>query len=68
MMKIQPNESETYYLTYDELPEGDYTVNFKVYYMQVGANGKFDPSNPKLRITEVASHSESVTVSTPEPL
>ena len=64
--RLQPNESETYYLTYDELPEGEYTVNYKVYYMQVGANGKFDPSNPKLRITEVASHSETVTVSTPD--
>ena len=63
--RLQPNESETYYLTYDNLPEGEYTVNYKVYYMQVGANGKFDPSNPKLRITEVDSHTETVSVSAP---
>lgn len=63
--RMQPNERETYTLTYDSLANGDYTVTYKVYYMQKGANGKFDPSNPKLLITEVASHSETVTVAAP---
>ena len=64
--RLQPNETESYYLHYENLAPGDYTVSYKVYYMQVGANGKFDPSNPKLRITEFNDVND-VTVTIPAP-
>ena len=63
--RLQPNESEKYTLLYDNLDAGDYNVTYEVYYMQKGANGKFDPSNPTLMITDVASHSEIVTIPAP---
>jgi hypothetical protein len=71
--RLLPNETETYNLTYDDLNSGMYTVTYKIYYLQKGANGKF-PTNAdgfldnkenikkKLLISEVGSYSERIVV------
>ena len=70
--RLSPNETETYTLTYNILGKTGVKVEYKVYYMQKGANGKFivDPAtgflnqavsdSKKLLVTEVASHTETV--------
>jgi len=64
--RLQPNEGEDYAINYNNLPAGDYTVSYKVYYMQKGANGKFVPTNPTLIITEMYSDEANVTI--PDPI
>jgi len=65
--RLSPNETETYTLTYDITGTTAVTVEYRVYYMQKGANGKFivDPATgfldqaasdaKKLLVTEVYS-------------
>jgi hypothetical protein len=61
--RLSPNETETYTLSYDVTGlTGDLTVTYKVYYMQKGANGKFDLTNASLLITEVGTKTETVTI------
>lgn len=71
--RLLPNEKETYTLTYAALAGGEYTVTYKVYYMQKGANGVFPTASDgflddalnlekKLLISEVASHAQTVSV------
>ena len=68
--RLSPNETETYTLTYDIAGATAVTVEYRVYYMQKGANGKFivDPATgfldqaasdaKKLLVTEVYSSGE----------
>lgn len=74
--RLLPNEEEVYTLDYDVAGASSVTVTYKVYYMQKGANGKFltgvdgfldqaASDAKKLLVTEVASHSETVTVAAP---
>lgn len=65
--RLSPNETETYTLTYTVPGSAAVTVEYRVYYMQKGANGKFivDPATgfldqaasdaKKLLVTEVYS-------------
>lgn len=69
--RLSPNETETYTVNYTIDPNKTYTVTYKVYYMQKGANGQF-PDTPegwldetvnaakKLLITEVYSDTKTV--------
>lgn len=72
--RLLPNEKETYTINYTGLADGEYTVTYKVYYMQKGANGTFPTAadgfldndvniEKKLLITEVGSYDANVTVS-----
>lgn len=72
--RLSPNETETYTLTYDIATKTGIKVEYRVYYMQKGANGKFPKGSDgflkkledmtdnekKLLITEVASHIETL--------
>uniref|UniRef100_UPI003564B19B hypothetical protein n=1 Tax=Sulfurovum sp. TaxID=1969726 RepID=UPI003564B19B len=69
--RLSPNETETYLLVYDIVGKTGVKVEYKVYYMQKGANGKFIAGedgwlnqavsdDKKLLVTEVASHSETL--------
>ncbi len=69
--RLSPNETETYLLVYDIVGKTGVKVEYKVYYMQKGANGKFIAGEDgfldqaasdakKLLVTEVASHSETL--------
>ena len=74
--RLQPNEREEYAINYNSLPNGEYTVIFKVYYLQKGANGQFPEGEDGFLkpvsemtdtekshiITEMASHETTVTV------
>ena len=74
--RLQPNEREEYKLNYNSLPDGEYTVTFKVYYLQKGANGQFPEGEDGFLkptsemtdtekshiITEMDSHETTVTV------
>ncbi|GIU00273.1 hypothetical protein TSL6_07790 [Sulfurovum sp. TSL6] len=69
--RLSPNETETYTLTYDITGKTNVKVEYRVYYMQKGANGKFvvDPATgfldqaksdaKKLLVTEVYRYPES---------
>ena len=59
--RLKPNEEESYDIRYT-VPDDDYTVTYKVYYMQKGANGDFNPSNPKNLISEVYTATQSIPV------
>jgi hypothetical protein len=68
--RLSPNETETYTLTYDITDKTNVKVEYRVYYMQKGANGKFivDPATgfldqaksdaKKLLVTEVYRYPE----------
>ncbi|HEY9129804.1 MAG TPA: multiheme c-type cytochrome [Sulfurovum sp.] len=67
--RLSPNETETYTLTYDIEGKTDVKVEYRVYYMQKGANGKFPATadgwlneqvniDKKLLITEVYRYPE----------
>ncbi|EIF51313.1 multiheme c-type cytochrome [Sulfurovum sp. AR] len=68
--RLSPNETETYTLTYDITDKTNVKVEYRVYYMQKGANGKFivDPATgfldqaksdaKKLLVTEVYKYPE----------
>jgi len=69
--RLSPNETETYLLVYDISGKTNVKIEYKVYYMQKGANGKFITGDDgwldqtasdqkKLLVTEVASHSETL--------
>ncbi|PHR56886.1 MAG: hypothetical protein COA44_07190 [Arcobacter sp.] len=70
--RLSPNETETYTLTYDITNATSVTIEYRVYYMQKGANGKFivDPATgfldqaasdaKKLLVTQVESLSEVI--------
>ena len=60
--RLQPNEIETYEISVENLPGGDYNVTYDLYYMQKGANGDFDPTNKTNIITKVMTHTKSATV------
>lgn len=71
--RLLPNEKENYTLNFTGLSAGEYSVSYKVYYMQKGANGVFPATDEgfldaavnakkKLLITEVGSYETNVTV------
>ena len=69
--RLSPNETETYELSYDIAGKTGVKVEYRVYYMQKGANGKFiagadgfldqaASDAKKLLVTEAANHTESL--------
>ncbi|MCO4845521.1 MAG: hypothetical protein KC427_05830 [Sulfurovum sp.] len=69
--RLSPNETETYHLVYNIAGKTGIKVEYRVYYMQKGANGKFIAADDgflnqaasdakKLLVTEVGTYSETL--------